>query len=112
MNLLLLAAAIGAAPPATPPVQAPDAADLRCYRLMAELAQAEDPAARALGFAAAQYFMGRIDAAAPGFDLGAAPAVEARERAALVRDCTDKLSTSGFDPAALGDTLERPEPTV
>ncbi|HEY0011803.1 MAG TPA: hypothetical protein VGB79_03005 [Allosphingosinicella sp.] len=110
MNTLLLAALMAwpAAAPASAP--APDPADLRCYRLMADLARAEEPSARALGLSAAHFFIGRIDAAAPGFDLEAAPAVPEPERAASLRRCTDTLRASRFDPEGLGASLERPEP--
>jgi hypothetical protein len=119
MNLILLAAILASASPPVPaasPVPpappAADATDLRCYRLMAELARSEDAEVHALGIAAAQFFLGRIDAAAPGTDLAAAPAIEAGERGALIRRCSDALDARGFDPASLGETLERPEPTV
>ena len=107
MNALLLAALM-----ATPAAPRPDPADLICYRLMADLARAEEPAARALGMSAAHFFIGRIDAAAPGYDLASAPAVAASERAALLGRCTQMLGASGFDPQALGARLERPEPTA
>ena len=107
MNALFLAALM-----ASPAAPAPDPQDLRCYRLMADLARAEAPAARALGMSAAQFFIGRIDAAAPGYDLASAPAIASAERAALLGRCTDTLGASGFDPQALGTRLERPEPTA
>jgi hypothetical protein len=104
MNLILLASILASAPTQSPPAPqtppAADATDLRCYRLMAELARSEDAEVH------------RIDAAAPGTDLAAAPAIEASERAALIRRCSDALNARGFDPASLGETLERPEPTV
>lgn len=106
MNALLLAAALAAAPSA--PV--PSERDVRCFRLMAELARAEDSELRALGLASASFFLGRIDAAAPGFDVrGAAP--QAGDRAALLRDCSSALGASGFDLGALRRSLEAPEPS-
>ncbi|HEX8644264.1 MAG TPA: hypothetical protein VF702_10170 [Allosphingosinicella sp.] len=108
MNALLLAAMLAT------PVQgpAPDETDVRCYRLMAELARAEDPAARALGIGAAQYFLGRIDAAAPGYDVAAEPPVAEGDRAALLARCTAALDENGFDPRALGASLEPAEPAI
>ncbi|HEX8193892.1 MAG TPA: hypothetical protein VF552_13425 [Allosphingosinicella sp.] len=111
MNALLLAALM-ASPSAPTPTPAPDPADLRCYRLMADLARAGDPAARALGLSAAHFFIGRIDAAAPDYDLAAAPPVPEGERASLLRRCTDMLGASGFDPEGFGASLRRPEPTA
>lgn len=90
MNLLILAAVAAAA--------APSETDLRCYRLMAELAQAEQPAARALGLGAASWFLGRIDAAAPGYDVARLPGVPRRERPALARRCAALLEAGGYDP--------------
>jgi hypothetical protein len=107
MNALLLAALL-----ASPQAPAPDPSDLRCYRLMADLARSGEPAARALGLGAAHFFIGRIDAAAPGYDLGAAPAVPPAERAAALQRCTETLSASGFDPEALGARLDRSQPTA
>ena len=108
MNALLLAALL-----ATPaPVPAPDETDVRCYRLMAELARAEDPAVRAVGMSAAHYFLGRIDAAAPGYDLAGSAAPEQGERPALLERCTAALSENGYDPRALGASLEPAGPTI
>ena len=107
MDALLLAALLAAGPS---PAATPDQVDLRCYRAMAELARAEDPAARSVGLAAANYFLGRIDAAAPGYDTSSAPAVSAAERPALIRRCGEVLNANGFDPRALGASLDRREP--
>jgi hypothetical protein len=104
MNMLLLAAFALSAPQ----MPAPD--DLRCYRLMSDLALAEDPAVRALGLGGAQFFIGRIDAAAPGYDFAATPAVPLGERPAMLRRCTEMLGASGFD--LRGGALEAPAPTV
>jgi hypothetical protein len=85
--------------------------DLRCYRLMAELARDDDPRTRYAGLAGAQYFLGRIDAADPGFDpdqeLGGAPEPIA-DREALVRRCGDAMGAGGRDFRALGESLVRP----
>jgi len=109
MTAFLAAALLAlAAPQAAAPVET----DLRCYRLMAELARAEDPAARRLGLTAAQYFLGRIDAAAPGTDLARIAPVAESERAPLMRRCGDALSEGGFDLRALGESLDRESPTI
>ena len=71
MESVLLAAAMLAASTNAAPVDAPAAGavlDQRCFRLMADLAEDGDPRIRGLGRTAAQYFLGRIDAARPGFD--------------------------------------------
>jgi hypothetical protein len=108
MNALLLAAMLAAGP--SPAATTPDESDLRCYRVMAELARAENPAARGVGLAAAHYFLGRIDAAAPGYDTSSAPAVSPAERPALIRRCGEALNANGFDLRALGASRDRPEP--
>jgi len=95
-----------------PQSAAPADSDLRCYRLMAELARAQEPAARTLGLAASQYFLGRIDAAAPGFDLTRVEPVPDGERANLARTCAEVLNASGFDLPALGASLDRDLPTT
>jgi len=108
MNALLLAAMLATPVPGT----APDETDLRCYRLMAELARAEDPAVRAVGMSAAHYFLGRIDAAAPGYDVAGLAAPAQGDRPALLERCTAALSANGFDPRALGASLEPAGPTI
>ncbi|MFN3726345.1 MAG: hypothetical protein ACK4SZ_08570 [Allosphingosinicella sp.] len=84
--------------------------DLRCYRLMAELAQDEDPRIRSAGMTGAQYFLGRLDAADPGFDpetAGSAPAEPLTEREELVRRCGEAMGADGRDFRALGESLIR-----
>jgi len=71
MESVLLAAAMMAASTNAAPVNEPAAGamlDQRCFRLMADLAEDRDPRVQGLGRMAAQYFLGRIDAANPGFD--------------------------------------------
>ena len=98
---------------ATAPAQ-PEALDLRCYRLMAELAADEDPRIRAAGVTGAQYFLGRIDSASPGFDpeADAGPGASGPERERLVTRCGALMGTGGRDFRALGERLVRPRDTV
>ena len=110
MNALLLAALLASGPAA--PASAPDETDLRCYRLMAELARTPEPAVRGVGLAAAHYFLGRIDSAAPGYDLASAGAIGDDERPALIRRCGEVLNAAGFDLRALEASLEGPDPSV
>ena len=84
--------------------------DLRCYRLMAELAREEDPRIRSAGMTGAQYFLGRLDAVNPGFDPDADAGDEAvsfAERDTLVRRCGDAMGAGGRDFRALGQQLVR-----
>jgi len=84
--------------------------DLRCYRLMAELAREDDPRIRSAGMTGAQYFLGRLDAARPGFDPEATAGDEPSplaEREALVRRCGDAMGAGGRDFRALGESLVR-----
>jgi len=108
MNALLLAAALASAPPQG---GTPDEVDVRCYRLMAELARAEDAEVRRVGLSAAQFFLGRVDAAAPGYEIGPAR-IEDSGRPELLRRCGAALDASGFDPREAGASLEPPEPTI
>ncbi|MEA3040848.1 MAG: hypothetical protein QOC65_337, partial [Sphingomonadales bacterium] len=107
MNALLLAVLLSSAPASA----APDETDVSCYRLMAELARAPDPDVRTLGLTAAQYFLGRIDAASPGYEVRGAPVSDA-ERPDLVRRCGERLNANGFDLRALGASNDGSRPTV
>src|SRR4028118_1876522 len=78
------------------------AAHVPCDRRWAGRAGAEAPAARTLGLGAAQYFLGRIDAVAPGYDLAHIAPIRDDERADLVRRCSEALNAGGFDLPALG----------
>jgi hypothetical protein len=109
MNALLLAMLLTGG---TPSATAPDETDLRCYRLMADLAQAEDPQVRALGLTAASYFLGRIDAASPGYDPAQVSQAAEEERPALIGRCADALGAGGFDLRSFGAALARPETTI
>ncbi|HEX8364121.1 MAG TPA: hypothetical protein VF603_02420 [Allosphingosinicella sp.] len=108
MNALLLAVLLSSAPA---PAAGPDSTDLGCYRLMAELARAANPQVRTLGLAAAQYFLGRIDAAAPGYEVSAVPVSEA-DRPELVRRCGERLNANGFDLRALAAPGQALRPTA
>jgi hypothetical protein len=88
--------------------------DRACFRLMAELAEDEDPRLRMTGRIAAQYFLGRIDAASPDFDPDA---LEEREvggdRDGLLRRCGDALQAGGRDFRSIGRALApAPRPAV
>jgi hypothetical protein len=115
-RLLVLAALLSVQPaPAPAPAPArpePDAAtptlNERCFRLMADLAEDQDPRVRGLGRVAAQYFLGRIDAAAPGFDPETALAGEAprgAERSRLLGQCGDAMQVGGRDFRSIGQAL-------
>jgi hypothetical protein len=91
-------------PPTTPP---PDPAlDLRCYRLMAQLAADEDPRISDAGLTGAQYFLGRLDASSPGFDpASVAPDAEVAEPSRLIEQCGALLGAGGRDFRAIGQSL-------
>ena len=111
MESVLLAAAMLAASTNAAPVDAPAAGavlDQRCFRLMADLAEDGDPRIRGLGRTAAQYFLGRIDAAEPGFDPDAAmdsPVPAGAERQQLLGQCGDAMQAGGRDFRTIGRRL-------
>jgi hypothetical protein len=118
MESVLLAAAMMAAStiaPVNEPVSGP-ALNQRCFRLMADLAEDRDPRVQGLGRMAAQYFLGRIDAAQPGFDPASALEAEApagAERAQLLARCGDAMQAGGHDFRSIGEALvPRGRPTV
>jgi hypothetical protein len=98
--------------PGDPPGPAP--LDLSCYRLMAELAADDDPRISEAGTTGAQYFLGRIDARAPGFDPDAAEIDRGAEgdREQLITRCGALMGAAGRDFRALGQRLVRPRATV
>ena len=100
MHSLLLLLAFAAAPVGARPSEA---LDLRCYRLMAELAEHEDARIRQMGMTAAHYFLGRIDAHSPGADLDAAGGEEPREP--LLRACGEAMGAAGRDFRRMGEAL-------
>jgi hypothetical protein len=111
MESVLLAASIYAAATTLTPASAPAspaALDQRCFRLMADLAESEDPRIRGLGQMAAQYFLGRIDSAQPGFDPEAAmdaAAPQGAERQQLLGQCGDAMQVGGRDFRSIGQAL-------
>jgi len=114
MESVLLAAAMLAAStnaaPGNDPV-AGGAFDQRCFRLMADLAEDSDPRVQGLGRMAAQYFLGRIDAADSGFDSDAAmdaPAPAGAERQRLLGQCGDAMQAGGRDFRTIGRQLASP----
>ncbi len=118
MESVLLAALFAAASTASP-ASAPAAAtalDQRCYRLMADLAEDEDLRIRGLGRTAAQYFLGRLDAAMPGFDAEAAldaPAPQGADRTRLLGACGNAMQAGGRDFRSIGEALApRSRPTI
>ena len=116
MESVLIAAMLAASPLAAPSENAGAALDQRCFRLMAELAEDDDPRLSALGRVAAQYFLGRIDATAPDFDPAAALDSEGpagAERESLLGQCGDAMQAGGHDFRAIGQSLApRRRPTV
>jgi hypothetical protein len=104
MESVLIAVVLATASPAAP-VEDANALDQRCFSLMAQMAEDEDPRVQSLGRVAAQYFLGRIDAANPGFDPEAAAAVDPGERDALLRRCGDAMQAGGRDFRTIGQAL-------
>ena len=88
--------------------------DRRCYRLMAELAADEDPSISAAGLTGAQYFLGRLDASAPGFEPEAEPGprLTESERGQLVGRCGALMGAGGRDFRRLGQRLTPPRSTI
>jgi hypothetical protein len=119
MESVMLAAAMLAASTNAAPVNEPAGGamlDQRCYRLMADLAEDRDPRVQGLGRMAAQYFLGRIDAADPGFDPDGAldaPAPSGAERQQLLGQCGDAMQAGGRDFRTIGQQLApRRRPTI
>ena len=105
MESVLIAAVLAAAQTHAPVGDAANALDQRCFSLMAQLAEDQDPRVQSLGRVAAQYFLGRIDAASPGFDPENAAAPDPGERTALLRRCGDAMQAGGRDFRSIGRAL-------
>jgi hypothetical protein len=103
MESVLFALWIAAAPAAELP--ASSSLDLRCFQLMAELAEDEDPRLRSTGRIAAQYFLGRLDAVAPGAALPPPESAAASEREELLNQCAAAMGSGGRDFRSLGESL-------
>ena len=72
---------------------------------MAQLAEDQDPRVQSLGRVAAQYFLGRIDAASPGFDPANVAPPEPGDHSALLRRCGDAMQAGGRDFRTIGQAL-------
>lgn len=105
MESVLIAAFLAAVPNPAPVADATTALDQRCFSLMAELAEDQDPRVRSLGRVAAQYFLGRIDAASPDFDPESVAATDSGERSDLLRRCGDAMQAGGRDFRSIGEAL-------
>jgi hypothetical protein len=105
MESVLIAVVLATAPTPAPVGDAVTALDQRCFSLMARLAEDQDPRIRSLGRVAAQYFLGRIDAAAPGFDPAAAAPAEPGDHDQLLRRCGDAMQAGGRDFRSIGEAL-------
>ena len=103
MESVLIAAFLAAASPSAP-VDDANALDRSCFGLMAGLAEDQDPRVRSLGRVAAQYFLGRIDAASPGFDPASVEPL-AGDHPALLRRCGDAMQAGGRDFRDIGRAL-------
>ena len=112
MESVLIAALLAASPTSAPAQGRAASLDIGCFQLMAELADDENPQVRTVARTAAQYFLGRIDAAAPGFDPAAAPAPRPAERPALLRRCGEALDATGRDFHALDGSLADSRPSA
>lgn len=108
--LILALLAVQAARPQPPPPAPPRTLtlDARCLRLMMDLAEDRDPRVQGLGRMGGQYFLGRIDAADPGFDADAlldTPAPTGAERERLIGQCGDAMQAGGRDFRTIGRAL-------
>ena len=112
MESVLIAVLLATTPANLPTSVDPVAFDRRCFALMSEIAEDEDPRLRALGRVAAPYFLGRIDATDPGLDVeagGEADVPQDDDRDGLVLACGDAMLSGGYDPQEIGDALAPPE---
>jgi len=114
MESVLIAALLAASPIAGPGENAGPALDRQCFGLMAALAGDDDPRLASLGQVAAHYFLGRIDAAEPGFDPdGVGEAADGEARTRLLGACGEAMQSGGRDFRAIGEALApRVRPTA
>ncbi|MGE0178633.1 MAG: hypothetical protein AB7O91_02280 [Sphingomonas sp.] len=85
--------------------------DRQCFALMASLAEDEDPRLSGAGSMAAQYFLGRLDAAGEiDAEAAAAAMPQGAARDGLLRRCGDAMQAGGRDFRALGEALVAPPP--
>lgn len=112
MGSVLIAALLAATPATLPTAADPAGLDRRCFALMAEIAEDEDPRLRALGRVAAPYFLGRIDAIDAGVETEESRATEppaGEERGDLLIACGDAMLSGGYDFEGIGDGLTPPD---
>ena len=105
MESVLIAAVLAAAQTHAPVGDAANALDQRCFSLMAQLAEDQAPRVQSLGRVAAQYFLGRIDAASPGFDPANVAPPGPGDHSALLRRCGDAMQAGGRDFRTIGRQL-------
>ena len=107
MESVLIAALMAASRVAASCENAGAALDRQCFALMASLAEDEDPRISNVGGVAAQYFLGRLDAAGEiDADATAATAPEGAARETLLRRCGEAMPARDF--RALGEALIAP----
>ena len=107
MESVLIAALLAASPVAASGENAGAALDRQCFALMASLAGDEDPRISGIGSVAAQYFLGRLDAAGEiDAEAAAASAPQGTARETLLRRCGEAMPARDF--RALGDALIAP----
>ena len=108
MDPILLFALFALAPSPEPaPGEAAAASDRRCYSLMAQLAEAEDPHLRSAGMVGAQYFLGRIDADATRPAPEAAHSADISAASELLQQCAALMGANRRDFRLLGERLAR-----
>jgi hypothetical protein len=87
--------------------------DLRCFVIGVEMGNSADSAtARAAGFSAALYFLGRLDGRAPGLDLERAladlPTLSQGESRSEAQRCGQALIDRGREIEDIGRALDQP----
>jgi hypothetical protein len=106
----LVAPVLAIASPPPPPV----AADLRCLAVLATTVSSLPETKRAGAIGGVMYFLGRIDAVAPGFDYNAALAAlvaadpEGKTIAAEAPRCAAVMKERGESLITMGNALRGP----